>query len=138
MLLEVHAVGPFFKNGFVLGCEDTRESVLIDPGDEAPALLAFADRQSLSIRHILLTHAHVDHVTGLGPAKAASGAPIWLQREDVFLYDDAVEQGRLFDLDVRQPPPVPDPRSGRSRPSGCRMRFPDRERGGRRTAIPIA
>src|SRR5207244_2296852 len=66
MLIEVQAVGPFFKNGFVLGCEDTREAVLIDPGDEVPALLAFAERESLSIRHILLTHAHVDPVGGVG------------------------------------------------------------------------
>src|SRR6185503_11744610 len=59
MILESQAVGPFFKNGFVVGCETTREAVLIDPGDEVAALLAFAERHTLAIRHILLTHAHV-------------------------------------------------------------------------------
>ena len=63
MIIESQAVGPFFKNGFVLGCERTRDAVLIDPGDEVDGLLAFGKGQSLSIRHILLTHAHVDHVT---------------------------------------------------------------------------
>ena len=47
MLIETQAVEPFFKNGFVVGCEETREAVLIDPGDEVEALLAFADREKL-------------------------------------------------------------------------------------------
>ena len=78
MIVEIRAVGPFFKNGFVLGCVDTREAVLIDPGDEVQSLLAFAERQTLTIRHILLTHAHVDHVTGVAAAKRALGVPIHL------------------------------------------------------------
>ena len=106
MLIEVQAVGPFFKNGFVLGCEDTREAVLIDPGDEAPALLAFADRQSLSIRHILLTHAHVDHVTGVAAAKRALRVPVHLHRDDLFLYERAVESGSMFGLHVEPQPPI--------------------------------
>ena len=61
MIIESQAVGPFFKNGFVIGCPDTREAILIDPGDEVAELLAFADTNALSIRHILLTHAHIDH-----------------------------------------------------------------------------
>ncbi len=71
MLLEVRAVAPFFKNGFVLGCETTREGIVIDPGDEVPDLLSIVEREQLSITYILLTHAHVDHVTGVAKAKAA-------------------------------------------------------------------
>jgi len=71
MIVESQAVGPFFKNGFVVGCEETREAVLIDPGDEVQSLLAFAERHSLAIRQILLTHAHVDHVTGVAAATRA-------------------------------------------------------------------
>src|SRR5207244_13233888 len=75
MLLEIQAVGPFFKNGFIVGCEETREAVLIDPGDEVAGLLAFAERNTLAIQRILLTHAHVDHVTGVAAAKRALGVP---------------------------------------------------------------
>jgi glyoxylase-like metal-dependent hydrolase (beta-lactamase superfamily II) len=106
MIVETQAVGPFFKNGFVLGCEDTREAVLIDPGDEVEQLLMFAERRSLHIRHILLTHAHVDHVTGVAAAKRALGAPIYLHRDDLFLYYKAVTQGVMFGLRVEAPPPV--------------------------------
>ena len=69
IIIETQAVGPFFKNGFVVACEKTREAVVIDPGDEVPGLLAFAEAKALTVRHILLTHAHVDHVTGVGVAK---------------------------------------------------------------------
>ena len=106
MLIEIQAVGPFFKNGFVLACPDTREAVLIDPGDEVADLLAFAGRSALSIRHILLTHAHVDHITGVAEAKRALDAPVYLHRDDLFLYEHAVEMGAMFGMRIEQPPPV--------------------------------
>jgi len=108
MLIETQAVGPFFKNGFVVTCKRTREAVLIDPGDEIDGLLAYVEREKLAVRHILLTHAHLDHVTGVGAAKAASGAPIHLHRDDVFLYERTVEQARMFGLPVAEPPPPVD------------------------------
>lgn len=106
MIVESQAVGPFYKNGFVIGCEDTRDGVLIDPGDEVAALLSFADRSALAIRYILLTHAHVDHVTGVAAAKRALGVPIYLHRDDLFLYERAVETGALFGLTVEPQPPI--------------------------------
>jgi glyoxylase-like metal-dependent hydrolase (beta-lactamase superfamily II) len=106
MIVESQAVGPFFKNGFVVGCEETREAVLIDPGDEVASLLAFAERNRLSIRHILLTHAHVDHVTGVAAAKRALDVPIHLHKDDLFLYDRAVEMGAMFGLTVEPQPPI--------------------------------
>jgi glyoxylase-like metal-dependent hydrolase (beta-lactamase superfamily II) len=107
IIIEAQAVAPFFKNGFVVGCDDTKEAVLIDPGDEVAGLLAFAERQALTIRHILLTHAHVDHVTGVGAAKRALGVPVYLHREDLFLYERAVQHGAMFGLNV-EAQPAPD------------------------------
>ncbi len=106
MIIERQAVAPFFKNGYVIACEDTREAILIDPGDEIASLLAFAEQHSLRIGHILLTHAHVDHVTGVAAAKRALGVPIHLHHADLFLYDRAVESGAMFGLDVEPQPPV--------------------------------
>ena len=105
MIIETQAVAPFFKNGFVVGCNETRDAVLIDPGDEVAGLLAFAERHALAIRHILLTHAHVDHVTGVGAAKRALGVPVYLHRDDLFLYERAVQQGAMFGLSVEALPP---------------------------------
>jgi hydroxyacylglutathione hydrolase len=106
MIVETQAVGPFFKNGYVVGCEDSKEAVLIDPGDEVGSLLAFAERTGLAIRHILLTHAHVDHITGVAAAKRALNVPIYLHRDDLFLYERAVEMGAMFGLAVEAQPPV--------------------------------
>lgn len=99
-------MGPFFKNGFVVACPRTSEAVLIDPGDEVADLLAIADRKALAIRHILLTHAHVDHVTGVATAKRALGVPVYLHKQDLFLYERAVEMGAMFGLRVEPPPAV--------------------------------
>ena len=104
--MEIRAVGPFFKNGFVVACEDTREAVLIDPGDEVGELLAFAKQQSLVIRYILLTHAHVDHISGVAEAKRALAAPIYLHRDDLFLYERLVEMGAMFGMKVAPAPSV--------------------------------
>lgn len=106
MILESAAVGPFFKNGFVIGCERTRQAVFIDPGDEVDQLLAFIAQEGLQVRHILLTHAHVDHVSGVAAAKRALGAPVYLHKDDLFLYQNAVRSGAMFGLTVEEPPPV--------------------------------
>lgn len=106
MIFEEAAGPPFMKNGFVLGCPRTKEGVIIDPGDEAPDLIAAARRHGLTITGILLTHAHLDHITGVDAARRAFGAPVYLHRDDQFLYDAAPQQGAMFGLHVDQPPPI--------------------------------
>lgn len=94
------------KNGFVVAGDEAAEAILIDPGDEVGALLGVIETEKLDVKAILLTHAHLDHVTGVGRAKTALGVPIWLHRDDLFLYEGAVTQGRMFGLAVDPPPPV--------------------------------
>ena len=108
ILIETRAVAPFFKNGFVVACPRTREGVLIDPGDEVDTLLAYSEAQGIRLNRILLTHAHVDHVTGVHRAKRVLGVPIHLHRADLFLYKDAVRHGAMFGLRVDPPPPAVD------------------------------
>lgn len=106
MIIETRAVEPFFKNGFVVGCEDSREGIVIDPGDEVDLLLDAVREHELTIRYILLTHAHLDHVTGVAAAKRALNVPVGLHREDNFLYEGVVQQGLMFGLRVEPQPPV--------------------------------
>lgn len=106
MIVEVRAVPPFHKNGFVLGSEKARQAVIVDPGDEVDQLLDIVQARQLSVTHILLTHAHVDHVTGVGRAKRTLGVPICLHRDDNFLYEAAVEQAAFFGLKAERQPPV--------------------------------
>lgn len=106
MIFEVRAVDPFYKNGFVIGCEETREGVIIDPGDEVEELLIAVKSHNLAITNILLTHAHLDHITGVGRAKAELGVPVWLHKADNLLYEAVVQQGQMFGLRVDPQPPV--------------------------------
>ena len=106
MLIRTAAVPPFYKNGYVVACESTHEGVLIDPGDEVDALLEMAAADRTTLTAILLTHAHLDHITGVADAKSRLGVDVWLHQNDEFLYDDVVEQGRMFGLDVARQPKV--------------------------------
>lgn len=100
------AAPPFMKNGFVIAAGGSRDAILIDPGDEVDALLGAIAREGLTVSAILLTHAHLDHITGVERAKAVLGAPVWLHRDDLFLYDDIVAQARMFGLAASPQPPV--------------------------------
>ena len=106
MLIRTAAVEPFFKNGYLVACEHTREAVLIDPGDEVDALLESAESERMRVKAILLTHAHLDHVTGVARAKSVLDVPIWIHRDDLFLYNGVVEQGRMFGLHVSPQPTI--------------------------------
>ena len=98
MIIESRAVPPFQKNGYVVACERTRHAVIVDPGDEVDQLLQIITAQSLKVQSILLTHAHVDHVTGVPRARRALDVPVYLHRDDQFLYDAAPQQAAFFGL----------------------------------------
>jgi len=106
MIFETRAVPPFMKNGFVLGCEVTSEGVVIDPGDDVELLLEAVEKHGLKPVAIVLTHAHLDHVTGVARAKQALGVPVWLHKDDLFLYEAVVQQGLMFGFKVDPQPPV--------------------------------
>ena len=65
MILEVRAVAPFYKNGFVVGCERTREAVLIDPGDEVDELLGAVRDLDVDVRAVLPSNLLTDRVQSL-------------------------------------------------------------------------
>jgi glyoxylase-like metal-dependent hydrolase (beta-lactamase superfamily II) len=110
------------KNGFVITAAASKDAVLIDPGDEVGALLDAVAEEGLTVSAILLTHAHLDHITGVGRAKAALGVPVWLHRDDLFLYDGIEDQARMFDLEAERQPPV-DRFYDLSSPSAATLRF---------------
>jgi hydroxyacylglutathione hydrolase len=97
---------PFYKNGFIVACESTRQAVVIDPGDDVEEQLAIVEREQVKVAMILLTHAHLDHITGVAAARAALGVEVWLHRDDLFLYEAAVQQGLMFGIKV---PSLPAP-----------------------------
>ncbi len=98
--------GQFMQNCYLLAEEGSADAVIVDPG-EAPALfLETAERHGLTIREIWLTHGHIDHVSGVGAVKAATGAPIWMHPADLPLYRNLAQQAGWFGLELDDPPPI--------------------------------
>lgn len=102
MIFESVAVGPLQCNCYILGCEETREALLIDPGEEADLILPLIAKHRLRVRYILSTHAHIDHVGDLQALKEATGADALLHEKDLALYQNLPMQAAW--LGVATPP----------------------------------
>ncbi len=82
MIHEIFPVGPLQCNCSVVGDETTREALVIDPGDDIEDVLALVQKHNLTVKQIVVTHAHIDHVGGAMKLRAATGAPILLNQND--------------------------------------------------------
>jgi len=82
MIHEIFPVGPLQCNCSVIGDETTREALVIDPGDDIDDVLVLIRKHNLTVKQIVVTHAHIDHVGGAMKLRAATGAPILLNQND--------------------------------------------------------
>src|SRR4029077_2867713 len=73
---------PLQCNCSILGDEQTREAMVVDPGDEIEDILSILRQENLTLKQIVITHAHIDHVGGAMKLKAATGAPILMNQND--------------------------------------------------------
>jgi hydroxyacylglutathione hydrolase len=92
MIFETIAVGPLQCNCYILGSLKTRESIVIDPGDDAELILPLIVKHKLKVKYILSTHAHIDHVGDLNVLKARTGAEAILHEKDMPLYQNLAIQ----------------------------------------------
>ncbi len=83
MIRETFPVGPLRCNCTLLGNELTHEAIVVDPGDDIPHILALLARHSFTLRQILVTHAHIDHIAGAQQLKQITGAPILYNQLDL-------------------------------------------------------
>jgi hydroxyacylglutathione hydrolase len=87
MIRETFPVGPLRCNCTLLGDETTHEAMVIDPGDDIPDILVRLAKHSLTLRQIIVTHAHIDHVGGAVLLRKATGAPVLLNEKDLALLE---------------------------------------------------
>jgi glyoxylase-like metal-dependent hydrolase (beta-lactamase superfamily II) len=83
---EILPVGMLQCNCHIVGDPQTREAIVIDPGDEAGRILEVIERHHLKVMAIVVTHTHIDHVIGLHRVHQATGAPVYVHGDDVDLY----------------------------------------------------
>ncbi|MBE0616573.1 MAG: MBL fold metallo-hydrolase [Proteobacteria bacterium] len=104
MILDIRPVGMIQANCYILGDEETREAVVIDPGGDTPLLLKSIEARQLKPVAILATHGHFDHVEGLASLKRATGAPVHIHKGDLPLIQGLTGQGLMFGVRVESAP----------------------------------
>lgn len=98
-------VGPLQCNCTIIGNTSTGKGYLIDPGGDAEKILETIDSMNLSIEAIYHTHAHFDHFLASAEIKEKTGAPIFLNESDRFLWDSLEMQCSYFNIDFKPTPP---------------------------------
>ena len=97
-------VTPFQQNCSIVWCDETREAAVIDPGGDLPRLKAAVARLGVTLKQILLTHAHIDHAGGTGTLARELGLPIIGPHPgDQFWIDGLAEQAKMFGFAPAEP-----------------------------------
>jgi len=101
-------VGVFQENCWVIGNRRTGEAICIDPGDQPEEILAMAKDMGVTIKAIANSHAHVDHILGVGAVKNATGAKFFMHKDEASMAARAVELARTLAGQSAEEPPPPD------------------------------
>ncbi len=96
MVLEKWVVGPLQTNCYFIGSRDHREGIIIDPGNDAEAVLAYLEEKKYALAYILLTHAHFDHVGAAAALHRVTGAPIVAHRHERLIARSIPIQAAFF------------------------------------------
>ncbi|MCP4374015.1 MAG: MBL fold metallo-hydrolase, partial [Deltaproteobacteria bacterium] len=104
MIIKSLTVGPIQANCFILGCEETFEAAVIDPGDDVDRILMSLAESSLKLKYIINTHGHFDHVGGNKRLKDATGAQILIHPLDAHMLDEIASHGSAWGFAVENSP----------------------------------
>jgi hydroxyacylglutathione hydrolase len=106
-MLKLHlmTLGPLQTNCYLAGCDETMDAAVIDPAWDGRGIAAAAAEQGWNITHILLTHAHFDHVGGLGQLKEETGAPVYVHEDAVESLRTAGMAAALWGIQMAATPP---------------------------------
>src|ERR1700752_2622944 len=85
MIHEILPVGVLSCNCSIFGDEHSREALVVDPGDDVAQVLEIIARHGLTVKAIVITHAHIDHIGGAQKLKQATGAPVYMNPNDAQL-----------------------------------------------------
>lgn len=104
MILKSMEVGPIMANCYILGCEETLEAAVIDPGGDADRILQTVSQLGLTVKLIINTHGHFDHVGANKRLKEATGAPICIHQEDAPMLAHLNRAAASFGLSAENSP----------------------------------
>jgi glyoxylase-like metal-dependent hydrolase (beta-lactamase superfamily II) len=87
MIIETFPVGWLQCNCTILGDEQTRQAIVIDPGDDPQEILTRLAKHGLRAKHIVCTHTHIDHVGAVCELQERMQTPAAIHKADLFLFD---------------------------------------------------
>ena len=103
MIIEEITVTAFQQHTRILGCEQTKLAICMDPGDDSDAIVAAIDKHGFELQAIAVTHAHLDHIGGVTALKKIKpAAAIMLHRADEFIYNALPEQAAWIGIPRNQ------------------------------------
>ncbi|MFP4474698.1 MAG: MBL fold metallo-hydrolase [Desulfatibacillaceae bacterium] len=105
MIIETLAVGPIQANCIILGCDKTREAVVVDPGGDTADILKLLAKRHLQVKYILNTHGHFDHVAGNKRMVDTTRAPLMIHADDAPMLSELDRFGAMFGMRVENSPP---------------------------------
>lgn len=103
--IKALTVGPIQANCYILGCEDTREAAVIDPGAEADRILLSLADSKLKLKYIINTHGHFDHVGANKSLKDATRAQILIHPLDAPMLSHLSDAAASWGLTTENSPP---------------------------------
>jgi hydroxyacylglutathione hydrolase len=106
MILEMLTVGPFQENCYVIGDEETGVGAVVDPGDEAARIALTVEQTGLEIGHILITHAHIDHVGAVAALADEYACPVLMHAEAEPMLNQLPTQAMMMGLRFGKVPTI--------------------------------
>lgn len=106
MIIERVTVSPLLENCYIIGDADSKDGIVIDPGDEAERILRRVAALGLRVDKIVNTHAHVDHVCAVQAVKEALGARFYLHPAETIHLPHLLESAAMFGIDSARIPVV--------------------------------
>jgi len=100
VILQRIPVGPLQVNCFLIGCPQTREAAIIDPGDEGERILDVLRRLELTAKLVINTHGHFDHIGANRLVVERTGAELLIHRADLPLLENAARHAAMYGLQV--------------------------------------
>jgi len=104
MIIKTLPVGPIMANCFIVGCQETMQAAVIDPGDEADKILQSVADANLEVKTIINTHGHFDHVSANKGINAATNAPILIHALDTPMLEQISASAANWGLSAENSP----------------------------------
>lgn len=109
MIHEILPVGLLACNCSIVGDEVSREAIVIDPGDDISGILAILARHRLTLKSIVITHAHIDHIGGASKLRSLTGAPVLMHEDDSVLAENLDMQATWLGIATPENPGIDTP-----------------------------